>query len=49
MSQEFKPTSVTLLQRIAVEKTGEDEASWVRFWDLYHPATVLFARSIGGG
>jgi len=49
MSQEFKPTSVTLLQRIAIEKTGEDEASWVRFWDLYQPAMLMFAQSIGGG
>jgi len=49
MSQEFKPTSVTLLQSIAIEKTGEDEAAWVRFWELYQPAMLLFAQSIGGG
>jgi len=49
MGQEFKPTSVTLLQRIAMEKTGEDEAIWVRFWDAYRPAMLLFAQSIGGG
>jgi len=49
MAQEFKPTSGTLLQRIAIEKTGEDEATWVRFWELYQPAMLMFARSIGGG
>jgi len=49
MSHEFKQTSVTLLQRIAVEKTGADEAAWVRFWELYQPAMLMFARSIGGG
>ena len=35
MSCDFKPTSVTLLQRIAIERTGEDEATRVRFWELY--------------
>jgi len=49
MSDSFKQTSVTLLQRIAIEKTGEDEATWVRFWELYHPAMLMFAKSIGGG
>lgn len=49
MSLDFKPTSVTLLQRIAIEKTGEDEATWVRFWELYQPAMLMFAKSIGGG
>lgn len=49
MSLEFKPTSVTLLQRIAIEKTGEDEATWVRFWELYQPAMLMFAKSIGAG
>jgi len=49
MSYEFNQTSVTLLQRIAIEKTGEDEAAWVRFWELYQPAMVMFAKSIGAG
>jgi len=49
MGHEFKPTSVTLLQRLAVEKTGEDEATWVRFWELYQPAMLMFAQGIGGG
>jgi len=48
MSQEFAKTQVTLLQRIAMEKTGEDEATWARFFELYYPAMVVFARGIGG-
>jgi len=48
MSQEFVQTQVTLLQRIAMEKTGEDEATWARFFELYYPAMVVFARGIGG-
>lgn len=49
MNDEFVMTRLTLLRRIAVEKTGEDEASWCRFFDLYYPAMVAFARKIGGG
>jgi len=49
MNREFKETSVTLLQRIAVERTGADEAAWVRFWELYQPAMLMFAKSIGAG
>lgn len=48
MSSEFVQTQVTLLQRIAMEKTGEDEASWARFFELYYPAMVAFAKGLGG-
>ena len=48
MSQEFVQTQVTLLQRIAMEKTGEDEATWARFFELYYPAMVAFAKGLGG-
>jgi len=48
MSQEFVKTQVTLLQRIAMETAGEDEASWARFFELYYPAMVVFAKGIGG-
>lgn len=34
----FPPTSLTLLQKLAVEVTGGNEASWVRFFELYTPA-----------
>ena len=34
----FPPTSMTLLQKLAVEATGGNEASWVRFFGLYTPA-----------
>ena len=47
MSKEFVQTQVTLLQRIAVENTGEDEAAWARFFELYYPAMVVFTRGKG--
>ena len=48
MSNEFVKTQMTLLQRIAMEKTGEDEATWTRFFELYYPAMVAFAKGLGG-
>ena len=48
MSQEFVRTQVTLLQRIAMEKMGEDESMWARFFELYYPAMVAFAKGVGG-
>lgn len=38
----FPPTSLTLLHKLAVEVTGGNEASWVRFFDLYTPAIRRF-------
>jgi RNA polymerase sigma-70 factor (ECF subfamily) len=35
---------MTLLQKIALEVTGEREAAWVRFFDLYTPAIRKFAE-----
>ena len=49
MAETFQETSVTLLQRIAVEKTGEDQAAWARFFELYEPAMLKFAEYHGGG
>ena len=40
----FPLTSMTLLQKIALEVTGEREAAWVRFFDLYTPAIRKFAQ-----
>ena len=40
----FPPTSMTLLQKLAVEKTGGNEASWVRFFNLYTPAIRRFVE-----
>lgn len=37
-------TSMTLLQKIAVEVTGEREAAWVRFFDLYTPSIRRFVE-----
>ena len=48
MNHEFVKTQMTLLQRIAIEKTGEDEATWARFFELYYPAMVFFAKGLGG-
>ena len=40
----FPQTSMTLLQKIAVQITGEREAAWVRFFDLYTPAIRRFVE-----
>ena len=40
----FPPTSLTLLHKLAVEVTGGNEASWVRFFDLYPPAIRRFVE-----
>ena len=38
----FPETSMTLLNKIAVQVTGEREAAWVRFFGLYEPAIKRF-------
>lgn len=40
----FPPTSMTLLQKLAVEVTGGNEDSWVRFFNLYTPAIRRFVE-----
>ena len=40
----FPPTSLTLLQKLAVEVTGGNEATWVRFFGLYTPAMRRFVE-----
>ena len=40
----FPLTSMTLLKKIAVEVTGEREAAWVRFFDLYTPSIRRFVE-----
>ena len=40
----FPTTSLTLLHNLAVEVTGGNEASWVRFFDLYTPAIRRFVE-----
>ena len=40
----FPNTSMTLLQKIAAQVTGEREAAWVRFFDLYTPAIRRFVE-----
>ena len=39
----FPDTPVTLLARMAAERTGASEASWTRFFELYQPVIVKFA------
>ena len=46
----FPDTPVTLLARIAAQVTGrDDEAAWVRLFELYEPAIRKFAAYQGGG
>ena len=40
-------TPVTLIARMAAQMTGEDEAGWVKFFDLYQPVIRHFARAAG--
>ena len=40
-------TPVTLIARMAAQMTGEDEARWVRFFDLYQPVIRHFAQAAG--
>ena len=40
----FPPTSLTLLQKLAVEVTGGNETLWVRFFNLYTPAIRRFVE-----
>ena len=43
----FPDTPKTLLSRMAAQVTGESEASWVRFFDLYQPVICKFAEYVG--
>ena len=43
----FPDTPKTLLSRMAAQVTGESEASWARFFDLYHPVICKFAEYVG--
>ena len=43
----FPETSVTLLGKLAAQVTGEDQANWLRFWNLYAKAIRRFAVRIG--
>ena len=40
----FPNTSLTLLQKLAAEVTGGNEAAWVRFFNLYTPAIRRFVE-----
>ena len=40
-------TPVTLIARMAAQATGEDEATWAKFFELYQPVIRHFAESAG--
>ena len=40
-------TPVTLIARMAAQVTGEDEATWVKFFELYQPVIRHFAEFAG--
>ena len=40
-------TPVTLIARMAAQVTGEDEATWVQFFELYQPVIRHFAEFAG--
>lgn len=46
----FPETSATLLAKLSARITGEDEAAWARFFELYEPAIRRFVelRGMGG-
>ena len=43
----FPDTPVTMLARMAAQVTGESEAGWVRFFELYQPVIKKFAEYAG--
>ncbi len=45
----FPDTSTTLLAKLAERETGIDQAAWFRFFALYQPVMVEFARTKGAG
>jgi len=45
----FPDTSTTLLARLAERESGIDQAAWYRFFALYQPVMVEFARIKGAG
>ena len=45
----FPTTSTTLLANIAEQESGIDQAEWNRFFALYYPVMVEFARARGAG
>ena len=45
----FPTTSTTLLAKLAEIETGVDQSAWYRFFELYQPVMVEFARVKGAG
>ena len=45
----FPTTSTTLLANLAERESGIEQAEWNRFFALYYPVMVEFARARGAG
>ena len=45
----FPTTSTTLLANLAERESGIDQVEWTRFFALYYPVMVEFARARGAG
>ena len=45
----FPTTSTTLLAKLTEIETGVDQSAWYRFFELYQPVMVEFARTKGAG
>lgn len=43
----FPETSATLLAKLAAQTAGENEAAWLRFFELYSPAIAKYAELQG--
>ena len=43
----FPDTPVSLLARLAAERTGQSQADWTRFFELYQPVIEKFASFAG--
>ena len=43
----FPDTPVSLLARLAAERTGQSQADWTRFFELYQPVIEKFAAFVG--
>ena len=43
----FPDTPVSLLARLAAERTGQSRADWTRFFELYQPVIRKFAQFVG--
>jgi len=43
----FPDTPVTLLAKLAAERTGQSASDWARFFEMYQPVIAAFAKHVG--